>query len=145
MSMYNLIKYSYNYSKTSGILWKFCNNKLDLNASNAITDFNVNHATPDSFKMKEKIAVKTGNSDRTDIEVMVPLKYLSNFRRSLKMSQINCEINFDAWCKNCVILTNNADQATAISIADTKPYVPNVTLSAQDNAKLLEHLKSGFK
>ena len=50
--MYNLIKYSYNYSKTSGISWKYCNNKLDLDASNAITDFNANHATPDSFKIK---------------------------------------------------------------------------------------------
>ena len=45
---------------------------------------------------------------------MVPLKYLSNFWRSLEMSQINCEINFGIWCKNCVILANNADQATAI-------------------------------
>ena len=60
--------------------------------------------------------------------------------------ETSCEINLDViWCKNCVILANNEDQATAISIADTKPYVPIVTLSAQDNAKLLEHLKSGFK
>ena len=113
--MYNLIKYSYNYSKTSEISWKYCNNKLDLDASNAIIDFaNANHAIPDSFKIKEKTAGKTGSNDRTDVEVMVPLKYLSNFWRSLEMSQINCEINFGIWCKNCVILANNADQATAI-------------------------------
>ena len=62
------------------------------------------------------------------------------------MSLINCEINLDLiWSKNCVILTNNSDQATTFSIADTKLYVPIVTLSAQDNENLLEHLKSGFE
>ena len=62
------------------------------------------------------------------------------------MSLINCEINLDLiWSKNCVILINNSDQATTFSIADTKLYVPIVTLSAQDNENLLEHLKSGFE
>ena len=62
------------------------------------------------------------------------------------MSLINCEINLDLiWSKNCVILANNSDQATTFSIADTKLYVPIVTLSAQDNENLLEHLKSGFE
>ena len=83
MSMYNLIEYSNNYSKTSGILWKYCNDELDLDASNAITHFNANNAAPDSFKIKEKIAGKTDNTGRTDVEVMVPLKYLSNFWRRL--------------------------------------------------------------
>ena len=62
------------------------------------------------------------------------------------MSLINCEINLDLiWSKNCVILANNSDQATTFSIADTKLYVPIVTLSTQDNENLLEHLKSGFE
>ena len=62
------------------------------------------------------------------------------------MSLINCEINLDlVWSKNCVILANNSDQATTFSIADTKLYVPIVTLSAQDNEKLLEHSISGFE
>ena len=62
------------------------------------------------------------------------------------MSLINCKINLDLiWSKNCVILANNSDQATTFSIADTKLYVPIVTLSAQDNENLLEHLKSGFE
>ena len=59
----------------------------------------------------------------------------------------NCEINLDLnWSKNCVLLaTNLAAQATTFSIADTKLYVPVVTLSTQDSTKLLEQLKSGFK
>ena len=62
------------------------------------------------------------------------------------MSLINCEINLDLnWSKNCFIAANNADQATTYSITDTKLYVPVVTLSTQDNAHLLEQLKSGFK
>ena len=70
---------------------------------------------------------------------MLPLKCLSNFWRSLEMSLINCEITFDLnWSENCVIVaTNAATQATTFSITDTKLYVPVVTLSTQDNAKLL--------
>ena len=63
------------------------------------------------------------------------------------MSFINSEINLDLnWSKNCVIVaTNVAAQAATFSITDTKLYVPAVTISVQDNAKLLEQLKSGFK
>ena len=75
---------------------------------------------------------------------MVALKYLSNFWRTLEMPLINCEINLDLnWSKNCVIEANNV--STTFSITDTRIYVPVVTLSTQDNAKLLEELKSGFK
>ena len=78
--------------------------------------------------------------------MMVLLKYLSNFWRTLEVSLINCEINFDLnWSKNCVIVANNANQDTTFSITEAKIYVPVVTLSTQDNAKLLEQLKSGFK
>ena len=63
------------------------------------------------------------------------------------MPLINCEITLDLnWSENCVIVaTNVAAQATTFSITDTKLYVPVVTLSTQENAKLLEKLKSGFK
>ena len=63
------------------------------------------------------------------------------------MSLINCEINLDLnWSEKCVIVANNvAAPATTFSLTDTKLFVPVVTLSTQDNAKLLEKLKSGFK
>ena len=77
---------------------------------------------------------------------MVPLKYLSNFYRTLEMPLINCEINLIlTWSANCVISNAAPNQATTSTITDTKLYVPVVTLSTQDNAKLLQQLKSGFK
>ena len=78
---------------------------------------------------------------------MVPLKYLSNFWRILEMPLINCEINLIlTWSANCVIVsTNVANQNATFAITNTKLYVPVVTLSTQDNAKLLRQLKSGFK
>ena len=81
---------------------------------------------------------------------MVPLKYLSNFWRTLERSLINCEINLEIkldlnWSKNRVIVANNANQDTRFSITDTKFYVSVVTLSIEDNTKLLEQIKSGFK
>ena len=78
---------------------------------------------------------------------MVPLKYLSNFWRILKMSLINCKVNLIlTWSANCVIIYNVvANQIPTFTIAGTNLYVPVVTLSTQDNAKLLPQLKSSFK
>ena len=78
---------------------------------------------------------------------MVPLRYLSNFWRTLEMPLINCEFNLIlTWSTNCVIVsTNVANQRATFTVTETKLYVPVVTLSTQDNAKLLTQLKSGFK
>ena len=75
---------------------------------------------------------------------MVPLKYLSNFWRTLEMPLINCEVNLIlTWSSTCVI--TNSDGPGTIAITDTKLYVPVVTLSTQENTKFLQQLKSGFK
>ena len=78
---------------------------------------------------------------------MVSLKYLSNFWKTLEMPLINFEINLIlTWSANCIIASNTvADRATTFAITDSKLYVPVVTLSTQDNAKLLQQLKSGFQ
>ena len=77
---------------------------------------------------------------------MVPLKYLSNFWKTLEMPLINCEINLILiWSANCVTSNADANQVTTFAITDTKLYVPVVTSSTEDNAKLLQQLKSGFK
>ena len=78
---------------------------------------------------------------------MVPLKYLSNFWGTIKMSLINCEINLDlSMSEKCVIVpVTLANQGATFSITDTKLYVPIVILSIQDNVKLLKQLKSDFK
>ena len=88
---------------------------------------------------------KTPNNGNTkDVEIIVPLKYLSNFWRTLEMLLINCEVNLIlTWSKDFVI-TNSTGEGK-FKITETKLYVPVVTLSTQDNAKLLQQLKSGFK
>ena len=90
---------------------------------------------------------QTGDDGTKNVEIMVPLNYLSNFLRTLEMPLINCEINLIlTWATNCVIVsTNVSNQNATFAITDTKLYVPVVTLSTQDNSKLLQQLESGFK
>ena len=98
----------------------------------------------ESFKSKTKITGKPLEAGNTkDVEIMIPLKYLSNFWRSLEMLLINCEVNlFLTWSPTSVI--SFATGETKFKITKTKLYVPVVTLSTQDNAKLLQQFKSGF-
>ena len=78
---------------------------------------------------------------------MVPSRYLSNFWKTLEMPLINCEINlFLTWSANYFIAAGTVDNHKAtFAITDTKPYVPVATLSAHDNAKLLQQLKTVFE
>ena len=151
--MYNLIEYRNNYSKTSGSLWQYCKEIPAVNNAGDIVDFNGANAT-DSFNFKTKITGQTADNNnngniagRVDVEIMVPLKYLSNFWRTLEMPLINCEVELILdWSANCVIIyTDVANQNPTFTITETNLYVPVVTLSTQDNAKLLPQLKSGFK
>ena len=75
---------------------------------------------------------------------MAPLKYFSNFWRTLEMPLINCEVNLIlTWSSTCVI--TNSTGAGIFSITDTRFYVLVVTLSTHENTKLLQQLKSSFK
>ena len=78
---------------------------------------------------------------------MVPLKYLSNVWRTFEMPLIICEVELILnWSANCVIIyTNIANQVPTFTITEKNLYVPVVTLSTKDNAKLLSQLKSSFK
>ena len=146
MSMYNLIEYSDNYAKTIGILWQYCKDIPARDNNDEIAAFDANNLT-DSFKFKAKITGETGDDGTKDVEIMVPLKYLSNFWRTLEMSLINCEVNLIlTWSSTCVIASVIvANQAATFAITDTKLYVSVVTLSTQENTKFLQQLKSGFK
>ena len=79
MPMYNSLEYSDNYSKPPRHLWQYCRDKLALDDNGAIVDFTVASSITDSFKIKEKLTSKTGNYGRKNVDIMVPLKYLSNF------------------------------------------------------------------
>ena len=93
MPMYNLIGFSDNYSETSGSLWQYCEDIPAVNNDGNIVDLNGANAT-DSFNFKTKITGQTDNNGRIDnVKLMVPLKYLSNFWRTLEMQLINCEVN----------------------------------------------------
>ena len=87
------------------------------------------------------------DGDIENVKVMIPLKYFSDFWRTLEMPLINCAVELIlTWSRNCVIIsTNVANQNPTFTITETTLYVPAVTLSTQDNAKLLPQLTSGFK
>ena len=144
--MYNLIEYSDNYAKTTGSLWQYCKDIPARNDNDEIVVFGRNNLI-DSFNFNLKFTGQTGNNGTEDVEIMVPLKYLSNFWRTLEMPLINCEANLIlTWSSTCVLVsTGSANQTATFAITDTKFYVPVVTLSTQENAKLLQQLKSGFK
>ena len=85
--MYNLIEYSVNYSDTSGSLWHLKRDEITNNAD--VT----NDDNAPSFKYKASLIGDTGNNGRKNgIKIAVPLKYLSNFWRSLEMPLINCKV-----------------------------------------------------
>ena len=123
--MYNLIEYSDNYSKTSGSLWQYYT-----------YDPHDNITQSEWFKSKIIITRKTPVAVNTkDVEIIVPVKYLSNSWRTLEMQLINHEVNFIlTWSPTCAISSEIGE--TKFRITDTKLYASVVTLSTQDNAKL---------
>ena len=142
MPMYNLIEYSDNYSDTSGSLWHFKRDEQNMNNGNPT---NVTTADSSSFKYKSSFFKTLEDDDNgvfKNVKIAVPLKYLSNFWRSLEMPLINCKIHLELnWSKDCVMSTI-AD--TIFKITNTKLYLPIGTLSSKDNAKLVKLLESGF-
>ena len=77
-------------------------------------------------------------------KIVVPLKYLSNFFRSLEMPLINCKIHLELnWSNNSVMCDQNGE--TKCKITNTKLYVPIVTLSTKDNVNLTKQLNERFK
>ena len=116
----------------------------------------------ESFKYKTSITGNTYNVDdddnnydpnkvgKNEAEIVILLKYFSNFWRSLNIPLINCEVEIIVtWTKNCVLadmtVANNPPTGLEFQIKDTKLYVPVVTLSKENDIKLLEILKSGYK
>ena len=97
MLIYNLIEYSDNYSKTSGSLCQYFRDEPGK-ADNAAIKYS------ESFKSKAKITGKPLIMVNKDVGIAIPLKYLSNFRRTPEMLIINCKINLIlTWSANCVI------------------------------------------
>ena len=138
MPMYNSIEYSDNYSDASGSLWQF---KRDETEEDVGLTLNTNHIPNNSSPFKYKSSFIT---NRNDVNIAVPLKYLSNFWRSLKMPLNNCKVELSLkWYENCILSSEGGN--SVFSITDTKLCVPIVTLSGEDNVKLSKLLGEGFK
>ena len=139
MLMYNLIKYSDNYSDTSGSLWNLKRDEIIDNA-----DVNNDDNAP-SFKYKaDLIGNAENNGTKNGVKIAVPLKYLSNFWRALEMPLINSKNEISLkWIENCIL--SSAGTAATFKITDVKLYEPIVTLSAEGNVKLSKLLRDGFK
>ena len=177
MPVYNLLEYSKNYKKTTGSLWHYYrdeSNNPPLNDDDTPTvNYNADPITnPESFKYKNNITGKTSNANQENGEntvqgntkikkTVVPLKYLSNFLRTLDIALINCEVSLTlTWSENCILTDITIQTARAaqvdnpardiidaptnatFKITDTKLYVPVVTSSTKDDN---DYLKSGFK
>ena len=108
MPMYDLIEYSNNYAKASGSLWQYYRDEPNDNLANS-----------ESFKLKVKITGKTPAADNEkDVEIIVPLKYLINFRKTLEMPLINCEVNLILTWSSTYVITNSTGAGT-FEITDT--------------------------
>ena len=143
MPMYNLIEYSDNYQDSSATLYQ--NKRDEPPEANAINDLTTNSSS--SFKYKVKLLGNPVLDDgvaKRSVKVVVPLKYLSNFFRSLEMPLINCKIILNlTWKKKCVLSTGAGNAVFIIN--DTKMYVPVVTLSKEDNKDFIEQQNKGFQ
>ena len=162
MPIYNVIEYNNSYLKTTGSFWNYYRDEPNSSANN-----NINYSIKDSksFEYKASITGKLeGNTTKKEAEIVVPLKFLRNFLRTLDMPVIDCEVNLIlTWSKSCVLTSkatrvavpaeggnpvvigiDNPTNAT-FKITDTKLYVPVITLSTGNDKKLLEQLRTRFK
>ena len=99
--IYNLIEYSDNYSDTSGSLWNFKRDEIEEDA-----DLTINNAS--SFKYKANLIGNTAadgaNRKKEKVKIAVPLKYLSDFWRSLEMPLINFKVEFSlGWYEDYIV------------------------------------------
>ena len=166
MLMYNLIEYSDNYQDSSASLYHFKRDEPPSN-NNTFGNAAVGAFNSDSFKYRFNLVgtrvLADNNINLTNtvaqaavdgviaasrkvdnVKIVVPLKYLSNFFKSLEMPLINCKIHLELeWSKDCVL--SNVAGASTFIIRDTKLYVPVVTLSKENNKDFIEQQNKGFQ
>ena len=159
--IYNFFEYSKNYRKTRGSLWNYYRDEPNSDTDDSEIMYSIINSKSFDYKANFIGSVTHSNLTKNDVKIVVPLRYLSNFWRSLNTLLINCEVELIlTWFKNCVLISksrrdadynapinrkiDNPENAT-FKITDTKLYVPVVTLSTKDDNNFLEQLKSGFK
>ena len=159
MPMYNLLEYSKNYEKTSGSLFNYYRDepkKHTIGAGNNAINISIGNSKSFDYKTEIIGSLNDGEDEKEDVTIVILLKYLGNFWRSLDIPLINCEITLIlSWYKECVLVGRafrdppaaviNSPTDAKFEITDCKLYVPVVTLSVKNDNKLLEQLKSGFR
>ena len=163
MPVYNWLEYSKNYRKTAGSFRNYYRNEPSNPVSSDSESFKYKTSIPgNTYNVDEKITVNDGNEvdnpqynankvGKNATEVVVSLKHLSNFWRSLIIPLINFEVELIwTWSKNSVLADRTVDAAANPEIVapvtlTVEMYVPVVTLSKENDIKFLEQLKSGFK
>ena len=161
MPIYNLLEYSKNYEKTSGFFNYYRDEPSEITIGAGSNAINISIRNSKSFDYKTNIIgnLDNGENEKDDVEIAIPLKCLGNFWRSLDIPLINCEITLIlSWYKECVLVGRafrgppaaaanriNSPTDAKFEITDCKLYVPVVTLSAENDKKLLEQLKSVFR
>ena len=159
MKHYNLIEYIDNYQDTVGPLYQFKRDEQELGAIGALIV--VIKGNSSSFKYKSNLlsglnSILTpadGNvaAYRTfkNAQILVPLKYVSSFFRTLELPLINTKLHLElSWSKNCIVSTagtNGDNDTNTFQITKTELYAPVATLSTNDNEKLNDLLRKGFK
>ena len=131
-------------------------NQAKLQLELVITRNLIRNSKSFDYKTETTGSLDAGEHEKENVTITVTLQYLGNFWRSLDIPLINCEITLIlSWYKECVLVgrAHRSPPAAAINsptdakfeITDCKLYVPVVTLSAENDNKLLEQLKSGFR
>ena len=147
MPMYNLIEYSVNYQDSSATPYQY--KRDEPPEDDAVADLTADNSSSFKYKISllGNVTEVAGNAPgvrRLNVKILVPLKYLSNFFRSLEMFLINCEIKLNlTWEKECVLSTGSGGAAFIIN--DTKLHVPVVTLSKEDNKDFIEQQNKKFQ
>ena len=143
MPMYNLIGYSDNYQDSSATLYQY--KRDEPPEDDAVADLTADNSS--SLKYAISLLgnpVVANNIARINVKVVVPLKYLSNFFRSLEMPSINCKIKLNlTWKKECVLSTDDGNAVFIIN--DTKMCVPVITLSKEYHKDFTEQKNKGFQ
>ena len=167
MNMYNLIEYSDNYSDSTASLYQFKRQEKSYDAANPedINNLIANNSSSFSYKSdllgttQTQIAANTNPSIPLahklwrNVQITVPLKYISFFFRSLEMPLINIKLYIQLnYTKYSVISHGFADpgdgeavNSSTFKITKTESYVPVVTLNTKDNNKLNQLLDGEFK
>ena len=134
--MYNLLEYSKNYRKTTGSLWNYYRD--EPNSGICVINNNVNYSIKDSKSFDYETSIARNRRHRQNKrcwEIVVSLKYLSNFWRALDMPLINCEKSLIlTWTENCVLTS----KATRDANPDVNPAIAAVNNPTNITCKIAD-------